>query len=80
MEYGRRISVLAFLLSITFAAAAYDEWENNPIPYKDLKADIPAECRGLHKVKDIDDLLLQMYENIDSLCLFEIDEEKLANV
>lgn len=57
MEYGRRISVLAFLLFITFTTAAQSE-EDNSVPYKELKEHIPAECRGLHKMKDIDVPLL----------------------
>ncbi len=37
-------------------------------------------CKNLHKVKDIDDLLKQMYDNIDSHCLFEMNTDDLAKV
>ncbi len=37
-------------------------------------------CKNLHKVTDIDDLLKQMYDNIDSHCLFEMDTDDLERV
>ncbi len=37
-------------------------------------------CKNLHKVTDIDDLLKQMYDNIDSHCLFEMDIDDLEKV
>ncbi len=37
-------------------------------------------CKNLHKVTDIDDLLKQMYDNIDSHCLFEMDTDDLEKV
>ncbi len=35
-------------------------------------------CHGLHKVTDIDDLLLQVYNNLDSHCLFYMPREELS--
>ena len=80
MEYGRRICVLAFLFFVTFAATAQGDGKEGAVPYKELKKHIPAECRGLHKVGNIDDLLLQMHENVNSLCLFKIKETTLESV
>ncbi len=37
-------------------------------------------CKNLHKVTDIDDLLKQMYDNIDSHCLFEMNTDDLERV
>lgn len=79
MEYGRRIYVLAFLFFVIFAAAAQSEKEE-AVPYKELKKHIPAECKGLHRVKDVDDLLLQMYNNLDNNCLFTINASTLESI
>lgn len=37
-------------------------------------------CKNLHKVVDIDDLLKQMYDNIDSDCLFNIPTNELEKI
>lgn len=37
-------------------------------------------CRNLHKVIDVDDLLKQMYDNIDSHCLFDMPTEELESI
>lgn len=34
-------------------------------------------CENLHAVTDINDLLLQMYENLDSHCLFQLPKDDL---
>ncbi len=36
-------------------------------------------CHGLQKINDIDDLLLQVYNNLDSHCLFYMPREELSN-
>lgn len=41
---------------------------------------INTECKNLHKVVDIDDLLYQMYSNIDSHCLFEMPTGELEKI
>lgn len=41
---------------------------------------INTECKNLHKVVDIDDLLYQMYSNIDSHCLFEMPTAELEKI
>lgn len=37
-------------------------------------------CQNLHKVEDVDDLLKQFYDNIDSHCLFEMDTKELERI
>lgn len=37
-------------------------------------------CKGLHKVTDVDDLVQQMYANIDSTCLFDMPSSELEKV
>lgn len=37
-------------------------------------------CKNLHKVVDIDDLLKQMYDNIDSDCLFKMPTNELETI
>ena len=69
MKYSRNIGVFILFLFTIFTASAQDEGKEDAVPYKELKKHVPAECRGLHKVKDIDDLLLQMYNNLDNDCL-----------
>lgn len=39
-----------------------------------------AACKNLHKVIDIDDLLKQMYDNLDSQCLFEMPTAELEKI
>ena len=91
MKYGRDIGVFILFLCTIFTASAQDEGKEDAVPYKELKKHIPAECRGLHKVKDIDDLLLQIYDNIDDLllqiydnidshCIFDISIEALERI
>ena len=80
MKYGRNIGVFILFLFTIFTASAQDEGKEDAVPYKELKKHIPAECRGLHKVKDIDDLLLQIYDNIDSHCIFDISIEALERI
>ncbi|SSY70422.1 Uncharacterised protein [Alysiella crassa] len=41
---------------------------------------VQAACKNLHKVVDIDDLLKQMYDNLDSQCLFEMPQEMLIQI
>ena len=41
---------------------------------------IPAECKNLAKVQDIDDALFQMYSNLDSQCLFDIPAATLEAI
>ena len=79
MRYGRDIGVFILFLFTIFTAAAQSEGEN-AVPYQKLKKHIPAKCKGLHKVKDIDDLLLQMYNNLDNDCLFIIRTSALEDV
>lgn len=43
-------------------------------------APIQHHCKDLHKVKDIDDLMYQMYINSDSQCLFEMPTADLASI
>ena len=45
--------------------------------HKELKNHIPTERIGLRKVKNIDDLLLQVHSNPDSQYLFKIPVEIL---
>lgn len=80
MKYDRHISVFILFLFTIFTASAQDEGKEDAMPYKELKKHIPAECQGLHKVKDIDDLLLQMYYNIDTYCLFNIKTDDLQQL
>ena len=80
MKYGRHIGVSILLLFTIFTASAQNEGKEDAVPYKELKKHIPAECRGLHKVKDIDDLLLQIYNNIDNQCMFNIATDKLEKI
>ena len=80
MKYGRDIGVFILFLFTIFSASAQDDGKEDAVPYKELKQHIPAECRGLHKVKDIDDLLLQMHSNLDSQCLFKIPVEILEKI
>ncbi|WP_298643126.1 hypothetical protein [uncultured Cardiobacterium sp.] len=77
MKYGRNIGVFILFLFTILTASAQDEGKKDAVPYKELKKHIPAECKGLHKVKDIDDLILQMYENLDSRCLFIVPDNVL---
>lgn len=37
-------------------------------------------CRHLHKVVDLYDLLKQMHDNLDSTCLFDIDPKQLERI
>ena len=37
-------------------------------------------CKNLAKIKGIDDLLFQMYSNLDSYCLFEMPTEELERI
>lgn len=39
-----------------------------------------SHCNNLHQVKDIDDLLLQFYSNIDNQCLFEMPTQQLEKI
>ncbi len=39
-----------------------------------------GDCKGLHKVTDVDDLLKQFYDNIDSDCLFKIGTDDLEKI
>lgn len=39
-----------------------------------------VSCKNLGKVTDIDNLLFQMYSNIDDQCLFEISTKKLEEI
>ena len=39
-----------------------------------------AECKNLAKVNDIDDLLYQLYSNLDSHCLFDMDTAELEKI
>ena len=80
MKYGRHIGAFILFLFTIFTALAQGEGKEDAVPYKELKKHIPAECRGLHKVKDIDDLLLQIYTNIDSHCIFDIPMETLERI
>lgn len=41
---------------------------------------IQTACKNLHKVVDIDDLLKQMYDNLDSQCLFEMPTAELEKI
>ena len=43
-------------------------------------AGIPPECKNLARVGDLDDLLYQLYSNIDSYCLFEIPADRLETI
>lgn len=80
MKYGRDIGVFILFLFTIFTASAQDEGKEDAVPYKELKKHIPAECRGLHRVKDVDDLLLQMYNNLDNNCLFTINASTLESI
>lgn len=39
-----------------------------------------AECKNLNKIKDVDDLLWQMYSNLDGDCLYQMPTKKLAKI
>ncbi len=39
-----------------------------------------GDCKGLRKVTDVDDLLKQFYDNIDSDCLFQIGTDDLEKI
>ncbi|MFW2178208.1 MULTISPECIES: hypothetical protein [unclassified Moraxella] len=41
---------------------------------------LKSQCSGLHKVTDVDDLVQQMYANIDSTCLFDMPASELEKV
>lgn len=41
---------------------------------------IQTACKNLHKVVDIDDLLKQMYDNLDSQCLFDMPTAQLEKI
>ena len=56
MKYGRHIGAFILFLFTIFTASAQDEGKEDTVPYKELKKHIPAECKGLHRVKDVDDL------------------------
>ena len=53
MEYGRRISVLAFLLFMSFAAAAQSEKED-AVPYKRSNESDLDECDNWHEINPND--------------------------
>jgi len=80
MKYGRHIGAFILFLFTIITALAQDEGKEDAVPYKELKKHIPAECKGLHRVKDMDDLLLQMYYNIDTHCLFNIKTDDLQQL
>ena len=67
---------LALLVSGVLSTHAADA--GNPSLYQRLS--IPTECRNLHKVTDIDDLIRQLYDNIDSYCLFDIAPGALEKI
>lgn len=41
---------------------------------------MPTACKNLHRVENVDDLLKQFYDNIDSHCLFEMDTVELEKI
>ena len=53
MEYGRRIGVLAFLLFMSFAAAAQSEGEN-AVPYKMSNESDLDECENWQEINPND--------------------------
>lgn len=64
------------LAAVPFAHSA----DKTAAPTSTQSFAIPAECRNLGKVNDIDDLFFQMYSNLDSNCLFEIPAEELESI
>ena len=77
ISYLFRLGIwLALLVSGVLSAHAADA--GNTSLYQRLS--IPAECRNLHKVTDIDDLIRQLYDNINSYCLFDIAPDALEKI
>lgn len=59
------------LFSSTFALADSKPKQQTPTNH---------HCQNLSKITDIDDLLYQMYSNIDSQCLFKMDTQELEKI
>lgn len=59
------------LFSSTFALADSKAKKQTPTNH---------HCQNLSKITDIDDLLYQMYSNIDSQCLFKMDTQALEKI
>ncbi|WP_225757761.1 hypothetical protein [Cardiobacterium sp. Marseille-Q4385] len=77
-RYLRCLSILLSLLAATSALTVHAADAGNESLYQRIS--IPAECRNLHKVTDIDDLIRQLYDNIDSYCLFDIAPDALEKI
>ena len=77
-RYLRCLSILLSLLAATSALTVHAADAGNESLYQRIS--IPAECRNLHKVTDIDDLIRQLYDNIDSYCLFDIAPGALEKI
>jgi hypothetical protein len=87
MESKLRTTLVITLLALVASAHAAEMMKDiMPAPDSVIQqetadlAGIPPECKNLARVGDIDDLLYQLYSNIDSYCLFEIPADRLETI
>lgn len=73
-EFNRMLLIIAILLLFPTLATAEVQ---DTIPTPDPKT---APCIGLKPFKNIDELLYQIYSNLESDCLFKMDPRKLAEI
>lgn len=78
----RKYRHLFFVISITLTCCtqANSEDKNNLSNNQRSSTMNQETCRNLHKVSDVDDLLKQLYDNIDSYCLFDMPTEELESI
>ncbi|WP_143325945.1 hypothetical protein [Vandammella animalimorsus] len=65
---------------VLLVAACASQAQPVPAPEKASEAMKQAACKNLAPIKDIDDLLYQMYSNLDSQCLFEMPTSELEEI
>lgn len=61
--------------------AVVQKTDNPPLSDTDgMEMQRPSDCRNLHRVEGIDSLVRQIYENLDTSCLFDRPVQELAAV
>lgn len=75
MRLNKKIKRFNFILLVSFIAISL-----SITPISEAKETNMRTCNNLHKVKDIDDLLLQFYSNIDNQCLFDMPTQELEKI
>lgn len=74
------ISITFLLLTLSACGNSTTSESADSTFHQWMKSMTQDSCKDLHKVTGIDDLLFQMYNNIDNHCLFDIPTQELEAI